>query len=90
MFQKIELKGKTFDHDFGYSFSLFSPLLKKKGRRKVEGKAKFVIKSHAFPLDRFRRELIIETPHHWLNAKRNYMSLLLEMFVLKLSGIQNR
>ena len=38
----------TFDHDFGYSFPLFSSLLKKnfkKGRRKGEWIAKIVIKS---------------------------------------------
>ena len=29
-------KGMTFDHDFGYSFHLFSSLLKKEGRRKGE------------------------------------------------------
>ena len=27
--QAIEQKGMTFDHDFGYSFPLFSSLLKK-------------------------------------------------------------
>ena len=32
----IEQKGMTFDHDFGYSFRLFSFLLKKEGRRKGE------------------------------------------------------
>ena len=31
-----KLKGFTFDHDFGYSFTLFSSLLKKEGRRKGE------------------------------------------------------
>ena len=33
---KIEQKGITFDHDFSYSFQLFSALLKKEGRRKGE------------------------------------------------------
>ena len=32
----IKQKGMTFDHDFGYSFPLFSSLLKKEGRRKGE------------------------------------------------------
>ena len=31
---KIEQKGMIFDHDFGYSFSIFSSLLKKEGREK--------------------------------------------------------
>jgi hypothetical protein len=31
-----ELKGMTFDHDFGYSFPLFSSFLKKRGKRKGE------------------------------------------------------
>ena len=34
--QWIEQKGMTFDYDFGYSFPLFSSLLKKEGRRKGE------------------------------------------------------
>ena len=33
---KIEQKGTTFDRDFGYTFPLFSSLLKKEGRRKGE------------------------------------------------------
>ena len=42
----------TFDHDFGYSFSLFfPPPLKKDGREKVNEVSKIVIKSHAFLLD---------------------------------------
>jgi hypothetical protein len=41
----------TFDHDFGYSLPLFSSLLKKEGRRKGEGIAKIMIKSHAFLLN---------------------------------------
>jgi len=32
----IEQKGMAFDHDFGYSFPLFSSLLKKEGIRKEE------------------------------------------------------
>jgi hypothetical protein len=32
----IEQKGMTFDHDLGYSFPLFSSLLKKEERRKGE------------------------------------------------------
>ena len=31
---KIEQKGITFDHDFDYSFPLFSSLLKKSGKKK--------------------------------------------------------
>jgi hypothetical protein len=34
--ESIEQKGITFDHNFGYSFPLFSSLLKKEGRRKGE------------------------------------------------------
>ena len=47
----IEQKGMTFDHDFGYSFSIFSSLLKKEGREKEDEVTKIVIKSHAFLLD---------------------------------------
>ena len=32
----IEQKDMTFDHDFCYSFPIFSSLLKKEGRRKGE------------------------------------------------------
>ena len=45
----IEQKGMTFDHDFSYSFPLWSSLIKK-GRRNREWIAKIVIKSHAFLL----------------------------------------
>ena len=31
---KIEQKGMTWNHDFGYSFPLFSSLLKKRGKKK--------------------------------------------------------
>ena len=44
----IEQKDMIFDHDFGYSFPLFSSLVKKEGRRKGEWIAKTVIKSYAF------------------------------------------
>ena len=47
----IEQKGITFDHDFSYSFPLFSSLLKKEGREKKNQVSKIVIKSHAFLLD---------------------------------------
>ena len=50
----IEQKGMTFDQDFVYSFTLFSSLLKREGRRKGELIAKIVIKSHAFLLDQFK------------------------------------
>ena len=43
--QRIEQKGMTFDHGFGYSFPPFSSLLEKEGRRKGEWIAKIVIKS---------------------------------------------
>ena len=41
----------TFDHNFAYSFPLFSSLLNKEGRRKGECIVKIVIKSHAFLFD---------------------------------------
>ena len=44
----------TFDHDFGYSFPLFSSLREKEGREKENEVAKILIKSHAFLLDRFK------------------------------------
>ena len=51
---RIEQKGITFDHDFGYS--LISPFLfppKKKREEQQENElAKIVIKGHAFLLDR--------------------------------------
>ena len=41
----------TFDHGFGYSFLLFSSLLRKKREEENENEvAKFVIKNHAFLL----------------------------------------
>ena len=43
----IEQKGMTFDHDFGYSLTLFASLQKKEGKGKGEWMAKIVIKSHA-------------------------------------------
>ena len=46
----IEQKGKNFDHDFGYTFSLLSSLLKKEGREKENEVSKIVIKSRAFLL----------------------------------------
>ena len=45
---RTKLKGMTFDHDFGYSFPLFSSLLKKREEKKKNEIAKIVIKSHAF------------------------------------------
>ena len=33
-YRRIELKGMTFDHDFSYSFHLFSYLRKKRGKKK--------------------------------------------------------
>ena len=43
-----KMKGMSFDHDFVYSFSLFSSLLKKREEEKENELAKNVIKSHAF------------------------------------------
>jgi hypothetical protein len=48
---KIEQKGMTFDHNFGYSFPFSLPSLKKRDEEKENEVAKIVIKSHAFPLD---------------------------------------
>ena len=42
------LKGMNFDYDFGYSFPLFSSLLKKEGKRKNNELAKLLIKVYAF------------------------------------------
>ena len=36
----IEQKGMTFDQDFGYSFPIFSSLLKNEGKRKGEWSSK--------------------------------------------------
>ena len=47
----IDMKGMTFDHDFGSSFSLFSSLLKNREKEKDNELAKIVIKSHPFLLD---------------------------------------
>ena len=48
----IKQKGMTFDHDFGYSLSLLSSLLKREEEKENKQK-KMVIKSHAFLLDLF-------------------------------------
>ena len=40
IFIGIEQKGMTFDHEFGYSFPLFSSLLKKRKEEKEEEKQK--------------------------------------------------
>ena len=42
------LKGMNFVHDFGYSFHLFSSLLKKREREKDNELVKIVTKIHAF------------------------------------------
>ena len=42
------LKGMNFDHDFSYSFPLFSSLLKKSENKNENELAKIVIKIHAF------------------------------------------
>ena len=36
IWKKIEQKGMSFDHDFGYSFALFSSLVKKRGKKENE------------------------------------------------------
>ena len=46
----------TFDHDFGYSFPLFSSPLKKRDDEKKNEVAKIVIKSHAVLLDLVEKE----------------------------------
>ena len=52
----IAHKGTTYNYDFGYSFPLFSSLLKKKeGRKKGEWIAKIMILSHVFLLDEWNR-----------------------------------
>ena len=43
----------SFDYDFGYSFLLFSSLLKKEERRKEVELSKIGIKTHAFKTGRF-------------------------------------
>ena len=50
-YKLIEQKGMIFDHDFGYSFPLFSSLLKIQGREKENKVAKIVIKRYAFLLN---------------------------------------
>ena len=45
---EIEQKGMTFYHDFGYSFVLFSSLLKKRKEEKENELEKIVIKSNDF------------------------------------------
>ena len=50
---KIEQKGMTFDHDFGYLFPLYSFLLTSKREEEKDNElSKIVIKGHAFLLDR--------------------------------------
>ena len=61
-----------FDHYFGYSFPLFSSLLKKRREEKENELAKIVIKSHAFllyQLKRFIVDLIFNT--HPSQKKKN-------------------
>ena len=54
----------TFDHDFGYSFSLFSSLLKKEDKEKENELAKFVNKSHDFqPSPQIRLKLAMSNSH---------------------------
>ena len=79
---KIEQKGMTFDHDFSYSFPLFSFLLKKEGRRKKELLAKIMIKCHAFLLDllenaNVKLKTILKTFHKY------FKYLILSFFMIK-------
>ena len=43
-----QLKGMTFDHDFGYFFPFFSSFLKKEEEEKENELAKIVVKTYAF------------------------------------------
>ena len=45
------LKGMNFDHDFGYSFPLFSSLQKKREEKKENELEKIMIKTYAFQTD---------------------------------------
>ena len=47
----IEQRGMTFEHDFIYSFPLFSSLVKKEEEEKENELAKIVIKGNVFLLD---------------------------------------
>ena len=47
----IGLKGMNFDHDFDYSFPLFSSLLKNRKEEMKNEVVIMVIKSHAFQTD---------------------------------------
>ena len=60
MFEWIEQKGITFDHDFAYYFSLNFLLPPKKMREEEKEKklAKIVIKGHAFLLDRLSAQIL--------------------------------
>jgi hypothetical protein len=59
----------TFDHDFAYSFPLFSSFLKKEGRRKGEWIEKIVIKSHVFMLDLSGLHRIDRAERHYLKSR---------------------
>ena len=64
-FQMIEQKGMTFDHDFAYSFPLFSSLLKKREEEKENELAKIVIKGHAFLLDHSKYSKLLILVLYW-------------------------
>ena len=61
----------AFDHDFGYSFPLFSSLLEKREEEQENELAKIVIKGHAFLLDSikpgFMLRVQIFTLHFYFN-----------------------
>ena len=66
----IEQKGMTFEKNFGYSFPLWSSLIKM-GKRNGEWIAKIVIKSHAFLLD-----------HLFLDLKNGTQEILKEICLI--------
>ena len=76
---KIEQKGMTFDHDFGYYFPHFSSLLKKKEEEKENELAKIVIKGHAFLLDLFSNS-IYQTLLPWFCKQRYLITFYFEYY----------
>ena len=80
---KIDQKGMTFDHDFGYSLSLFSSLLKKEGRRKGGWIAKIVIKSDAFPLNQTEKI-------HWIYFDIYIYTYIIQNIYIYNAGKYNR
>ena len=56
-FSKTNLNGMAFDHDFAYSYPLFSSLLKKREKEKEDELAKILIKGHVFQSGAFPKDL---------------------------------